>query len=278
MPMGRKYDTKSKKIIMKTLSIGDIHGRNTWKSILFGSVYNYDKWMLEKTNGTLEENNYTFFNSFDKIIFVGDYVDSYDLGDIEIKKNLLDIIAFKKMLPDKVVLLIGNHDVQYFEKAHFCSGFRHTMLWDLSTIFNNNIEHFQMAYLAYGEDKTKILWTHAGVTNGWFKTVKESLVGHRFELFFKDIENMPVDDVLNTMWQLRMAELFHSDSDSGGYEEFASPLWVRPRRLVSDAQEGYNQIVGHTFQETIRTEKTKSGDEITFIDCLEKKLALVKFV
>jgi hypothetical protein len=261
---------------MKTLSIGDVHGRNTWKNILFGSAYNYEKWMLEKTNGTIEEGNYTIFNSLDKIIFVGDYADSFDIDDVEIKKNLLEIIAFKKMLPNKVVLLVGNHDVQYIDKDHFCSGFRHTMLWDLNTIFNDNIEHFQMAYLASGEDKTKILWTHAGVTNGWLKTVKESLLGHRFELFFNDIENMPIDDILNTMWQLRMAELFYVDSDSGGYEDFASPLWVRPRRLVGDALGGYNQIVGHTFQETIKTEKTKYGDEITFIDCLEKKLGLVK--
>ena len=72
---------------MKTITIGDIHGRSDWQEI---DPANYDK-----------------------IIFVGDYVDSFTVSDIDIITNLLNIIQFKKDNMNKVVLLLGNHDLQY---------------------------------------------------------------------------------------------------------------------------------------------------------------------
>ena len=68
---------------MRICAIGDIHGRNDW----------------EKVDP----------NKYDKIIFVGDYVDSFDIPTGEILKNLENIIAFKKEYYDKVILLLGNH-------------------------------------------------------------------------------------------------------------------------------------------------------------------------
>ena len=70
---------------MKTISIGDIHGRDIWKNV------NPSK--------------------YDKIIFVGDYVDSFTISNTTILNNLLDIIEFKKSFKNKVILLLGNHDI-----------------------------------------------------------------------------------------------------------------------------------------------------------------------
>ena len=72
---------------MKTLTVGDLHGKDVWKEI-----------------DTIR---------YDKIIFVGDYVDCFTTSNVEIKHNLEQIIRYKKDNMDKVVLLLGNHDVQY---------------------------------------------------------------------------------------------------------------------------------------------------------------------
>jgi metallophosphoesterase superfamily enzyme len=72
---------------MKLLAIGDIHGRDVWKDINF--------------------------LAFDKVVFVGDYVDSYIRSDWQVYQNLKEIIDLKKQNFDKVVLLLGNHDIHY---------------------------------------------------------------------------------------------------------------------------------------------------------------------
>lgn len=73
---------------MKTLVIGDVHGRLCWPDI------------IEK-------------ESPDKVVFLGDYVSTHHLisSDQQLS-NLEDILNYKEENPDKVVLLRGNH--KYF--------------------------------------------------------------------------------------------------------------------------------------------------------------------
>lgn len=72
---------------MKIITIGSIHGRDSWKEIVK--------------------------QDFDKVIFIGDYFDSFDIPFKDQLQNFQAIIAFKKQNPDRVVLLIGEHDYQY---------------------------------------------------------------------------------------------------------------------------------------------------------------------
>ena len=70
---------------MKTLVLGDLHGRTIWKDI------------IEKENP-------------DKIIFLGDYVSTHDdISGIQQIDNLEDILTYKENNLDKVILLRGNH-------------------------------------------------------------------------------------------------------------------------------------------------------------------------
>lgn len=74
---------------MKTLVLGDIHGRTIWKDI------------IEKENP-------------DFVIFLGDYVATHDGVTAEQQlSNLEDILNYKEENSDKVVLLRGNHDIQH---------------------------------------------------------------------------------------------------------------------------------------------------------------------
>ena len=75
---------------MKILVIPDLHGNDIWEKIVEQEI-----------------------NNVDKIIFLGDYVDSYHLSDDKILLNLRNVITFKIRNKDKVELLLGNHVYLY---------------------------------------------------------------------------------------------------------------------------------------------------------------------
>src|ERR1700743_608482 len=117
---------------MNHIVIGDIHGRNAW----------------QKVN----------IKAYDKVVFIGDYADSPDQSDFAILENLKMIVALKKRHPEKVVLLLGNHDIHYLHFPSFqCSGFRSSMQRDLTALYRANADFFQVAY-----QKDNYLFTHAG--------------------------------------------------------------------------------------------------------------------
>ena len=67
--------------MIKVLTIGDIHGRKYWKDYLFDGDANWahvlndieNGWPIREACADLPVNN------FHKIIFVGDYVDSFNV-------------------------------------------------------------------------------------------------------------------------------------------------------------------------------------------------------
>ena len=65
---------------MKTVVIGDIHGRSIWKLIV--NIENPDR-----------------------IIFIGDYFDSFNIKGEEQLNNFLDIIEYKKSSGKEVIML-----------------------------------------------------------------------------------------------------------------------------------------------------------------------------
>ena len=133
---------------LRILSVGDFHGRDYWREL---ALYdNPDK--------------------FDYIIFVGDYVDSFNKTNVEILHNLSNLIEFKRKYPERVILLLGNHDVDYMlanspaSFSHRCTGFRPEMFWDLKDLFRRNMRFFDVAFQI-----DNYIWTHAGVHAGWYQ-------------------------------------------------------------------------------------------------------------
>ena len=120
---------------MKTLLLGDIHGRTYWKDI------------IKKETP-------------DRVIFIGDYFDSFDIPGVSQIQNFKDIIEFKKQADDEgfaeVVLLIGNHDHHYLSDETY-SGFQPAAKWDINDLLTKNMNHLQVAY-----SFDDILCTHAG--------------------------------------------------------------------------------------------------------------------
>jgi predicted MPP superfamily phosphohydrolase len=219
---------------MKILAIGDIHGRDVWKDANFAA--------------------------YDKVVFIGDYVDSFDKSDTEIFNNLKTIIDKKIENAEKFVLLLGNHDIHYIQFPQYrCSGFRPEAQFDLTELFHENRQYFQIAYQI-----KNYLFTHAGVSNSWYK--------HNFKYFKKKKDTLA--DTLNEMYMTKEGRdtLFQCSQLRGGIDKSSGIVWADKRETKDDFLYGYHQIVGHTRVPDFDTVNLDGLDSsITYIDVLEFK-------
>lgn len=221
---------------MKIKTIGDIHGSTLWEDIK------------------------SEIDTLDLIIFLGDYVDSFDISNKRIFDNLVNIINFKKEYPDKVVLLVGNHDVMYalapahVNNPYWCSGYRPDMHVDLYELFQENKDLFQLAY-----QYKNYLWTHAGVHQGWWDC--------DYPFAKEDLSDIAVQ--LNRSFDCRLKEIFQVGWYRGGIYDVGGPLWVDRRKSIRKPLRGLHQIVGHSRVDKIQTFDVDDNTSITFCDCLQ---------
>ncbi len=235
---------------MKILTIGDVHGRDTWKTSADISI-------LFKSKGS-------FIPDYDKYIFVGDYTDSHDKSNVEILHNLIEIIEFKRMYPDHVNLLLGNHDLYYWfiESQFLCSGVRQSMMHDLHDVFRRDDELFDIAYQV-----ENYLWTHAGIHRGWY------------ERYFLDWDSEYISTVgfnladrLNQAFKEREETLFMVGRRRGGFNDMGGPLWLDSSLLMKKPLKGYHQIVGHTARKEVKTWTHNKSTSVTVVDAPDNPL------
>jgi hypothetical protein len=227
---------------MKTIILGDTHGRSTWKLAI-----NQDK--------------------PDRVIFMGDYFDSYEFSGVEQIANFKEIIKYKEDNPQvEVVMLIGNHDHHYFPEVGYTgtSGYQSKIAPSITQVVDENREHLQMAY-GFGE----YLFTHAGVSpvfmdqvfgeNDWTK------------------ENVVVD--LNELWRYKPRAFDFNGLEPTGDNACQTPIWIRPRSLMAanfkkhekGLKKDYIQIVGHTQMKRLDLEGIDkfAGGRYYFIDTMD---------
>lgn len=168
-----EQDCSSRKVMI----IPDVHGRSFWR------------WAKE------------LVDDYEKIIFLGDYLDPYEFEEIMIEnaiEEFLDIIEFKMMYPDKVVLLLGNHDLHYWWDADMdCSRRDLQHLGIVHRLMMMHRDCFQLAYSLETPQK-HYLFTHAGVLNGWIKENIEMLP-LMFVEHFDNVSSDSVSKLLNSL-------------------------------------------------------------------------------
>jgi len=209
---------------MKILVIGDIHGRRFWKT------------PVEK-----------YINKVDKIVFLGDYFDAYQDEGIEyewedILNNFNEIVALKRTLPDKVVLLLGNHDMHYrnelFDEHTRSTRFDHVHENRLRHIFNDeNRNLFQICYITE-VGKKKVIFSHAGITKFWLE---------KTGLELNDSLEENINNLENTDKGVGKLCIIGSERTWLG-DKTGSILWCDVSEFLSDEGLGkeYFQIFGHT--------------------------------
>jgi len=241
----------------KIMAISDLHGRTCWKD--FGDI----KFLLTAEPDAAGFGPYT--PDFDLYVFLGDYTDSFTETNSTIKENLLEIIKFKTLYPKNVILLWGNHDVEYYINLPWLkmnggiSGFRPEMHYDLYDIFNTNKDKFQVAFKV-----NNYLFTHAGVHFGWYHYVFTKAIKGM------GMNEMDIADQLNEAFKHNVKCLFDVDWYRGGSKKVGGPLWCGKQLMVKKPLKYCHQIVGHTpvddFQKIVI-----GNSSITFCDVLHKK-------
>lgn len=237
---------------MKVLSIGDIHGNTDWKCPLLG----YDP--------TSNTGCKTTINDFDKVVFIGDYVDSFHVNNHIMKQNLEEIIELKKKHSNKVVLLLGNHDLQYLfsVEKHECSGYRPGMRYVFEKLFRDNLYLFQVSY-----QYKNYIWTHAGIHRGWYRFRFKPFVD---KFWGDDQHKLTLSEQLNEAFEMNEEFLYDVGLSRGGSHDVGGPFWADRSEVYRKPIENYHQIVGHSRVEKIMNFEYKNSS-ITFIDVLESK-------
>lgn len=225
---------------MKTVFIGDIHGRDIWKDII-----------KHESPG--------------RVVFIGDYFDSFnkELTAAVQMYNFKDIIAFKESAGVDVILLFGNHDYHYYPNFETYTGFQHGAAVAIRLLIEENKRHLQMCY-----QMDNILCSHAGIGYNWLVEQNGYTEGNIAELVNDIWNSQPArfrfrgldpygDSVTQTPIWIRPRSLM-----SGNKDTF----------LKTD----YIQIVGHTrVNSSIDIKGKSTGGRYYFIDALDVNEYLV---
>lgn len=202
---------------MKILVIPDIHGSHHW----------------EKAKD--------FIKDVDKIIFLGDYVDSWENKWPDQGENLKNIFDFARANKEKVDVLWGNHDWSYVTESRYgnqVSGHQHIHSSEIKALFNANLDLMKVAV-----NYDNWIFSHAGLTHAW-------ITCFNYDCKTRGAEFPSEDLFKNINWAINnhvIDELFdwHGLFSSCGDEPCQGPLWVRPGSLLENA-EFPMQVVGHT--------------------------------
>jgi UDP-2,3-diacylglucosamine pyrophosphatase LpxH len=230
---------------MKTVIIGDVHGRDQWKQIVAQE------------------------NDADRFVFLGDYFDSFDISAVEQMHNFKEIVEFKQTIGEEVIMLIGNHDYHYFPEMgdSSTSGYQTRMAPVIKQLIGENRKHLQVAHRI-----GKFVFSHAGISSEWLDDTiidwtEENMVDKINELF----KYTPLS------LDYRSFKMFSATEWAGasgyGNETYQGPMWIRPKALMEANKKTLRkkiiQVVGHTYQNEIDKEGKATGGRYYFVDVQE---------
>lgn len=220
-------------MIKKALIIPDVHGRKFW----------------EEAKELIKD------ETIDKIVFLGDYFDPYDdeetfVSDDDCIASFKEIVEFKKQNPDKVKLLLGNHDIHYLYKNEYCSRHNEEREAEICDIIKGELLNLDFTYIDDIEcgNYDKVLFTHAGLTSNFLKTLGRAG-------YVKD-DLVALCNKINADMKVTKSHEYHVLSElmlrvshfRGGIYPDGSIVWADIREVVPNSFDFNNvyQIFGHT--------------------------------
>lgn len=174
-----------------------------------------------------------------EIIFLGDYTDPYPSEGISFEQAyevFVRIVDFKAQNPERVTLLVGNHELHYYDHEYACTRFNPRHYMAMHEILTNEATRdlFQVC-----KQVGKYLFSHAGVLKEWYDSHRE--------------EFMPLgatlEERLNNFFRVNPSAFYEISILRNGEARCGSPLWVDIQEHF-DAPEPFDsdiiQIIGHT--------------------------------
>ena len=175
-----------------------------------------------------------------EVIFLGDYTDPYPQERItnnDAYQVFLKIVDFKQKNPDRVTLLIGNHELHYVNRDFQAGRFSEAYYQQFHEILTGDETKglFQIC-----KQIDNYLFIHAGITKCWY------------DLHFQKFQHLgsTLEERLNNVFFEKM-HIFHEAAWKyrGGWDEAGSPLWADYHEFLDEAEHFDSQIVqiiGHT--------------------------------
>lgn len=228
---GYEEDRKEKEK-MKVLCVGDIHAK---------------PWVVHAVEKLKDD--------YDRIIFLGDYVDDWSVPPELSYDALKSVCEFYAANKSKVIMLRGNHDFSeyygYRKREFACSGLNYATYKLCAPLYDKYWKEMVSVWTIPGnpdDPQTDYWFSHAGITSGWYKEWSEYWDGLSSEQKAKS-------SLLDT------EELFSQAGMSrGGASLNPSPIWADREELVRSPKAFINQVVGHTPGKTVTCHEFKNGD------------------
>ena len=214
----------------------DVHGRDFWENI------------IDTYNGEIP------------VIFLGDYLDPYKeegVTDKDAEKTFKKIWDFKEKWGDKVILLLGNHDLSYYDYYFRTCRFSNENAEWYCNFLKENINKFKISHSIINNEKT-IIFSHAGIHPLWLK--------------YNNLEQKFDSEYINNIFENNPNLFYQYTYYRGGYKRAGSPIWSDIREYVTldeeKVPEDVLQIVGHTQLIT---------DTLTFnnVTCIDSRQVFV---
>ena len=222
----------------RILSVPDVHGSHEWEVVK----------ILPK-------------NSYDYIVFHGDYFDSWENEWPDQGENFKNICDFVREDTEHRKLLIGNHDWSYLSQSREgqnCSGHQSGSIYSegkITVIRELLLGARDILELAFecdgwifshaGFSKTAVNYMQEILKNlGMIQDEKEYSISLLNSVFKKRLEEY---DIFNFSKWIPFDEKLDWDGcfSGSGDEPSQFCLWIRPDSLLEDAYYN-NQVVGHT--------------------------------
>lgn len=224
--------------MVKYLIIPDVHGRTFWRDIV--------KEYLENHQETT-------------IIFLGDYLDPYQYEGIYPEDAFVvfeEIIELKKQYKDRIILLVGNHDLHYIQNHHRGCRMDYERKSDIHALFRDNADLFEVCVCDKVNDNN-VIFSHAGFTKNWLNWHIGELSPEWYDKYTDEeiYENIDFEFIKSIDWKTKLfvdKEYYFGDCSyyRGGDAQFASCLWADQQEMImSDDYIDAIQIFGHSQQE-----------------------------
>ena len=252
----------------KFVIVPDVHGEDFWKEAI----------------DLVAAKNY-------KAIFLGDYFDSYrNIPRDKELKNFQEILDFKEADPDKVTLLLGNHDIAYMLLKDCSRQATDSDFISINNILWDNIEKLALTCkikVSHVDGSSqKVLCSHAGITDAWLNWIIHTL---NWEMDYEDLFHAITSGMLDLMLlrsrssdrnRGRLATVLWQVGPSRGGDSVGSLIWADrhewPRYAPGKAgckaaaKRGVYQFVGHS-----RCGVCKFTDDVFCFDAPVNKIQLV---
>lgn len=136
---------------MKILACGDLHTKT---------------WIIDKVEKLVDK--------YDAIVFVGDYADDFGKDALDTIETWRRLYSLQEANPDKVHLVLGNHDFIYVRKTPTLqSGYNSVTQLAINSPANNYLKQWLLS-LPITLELDGVTFSHAGIAKGWDGTQEMS--------------------------------------------------------------------------------------------------------